>query len=270
MKHSIITFITIVFATTIFAQKETMVLFKTDMGNIKIKLYNETPKHKENFIKLINQKFYDGVLFHRVIKDFMVQTGDPDSKTAAKGAVLGNGGPGYTIPPEFNSKFIHKRGALAAARLGDNMNPKKESSGSQFYIVQGKTFTEQELTNMEAGMAQQAKMQFYIEYINKPENSKLKNRVDSLNRARDQAGLNNIVVELDNTIGKNFKPATFSPEQKKIYATIGGAPHLDGTYTIFGEVIEGMDVVDKISLVQRDKNDRPLEDIKIISAEIIK
>ncbi|MBI5218149.1 MAG: peptidylprolyl isomerase [Bacteroidia bacterium] len=250
--------------------KETVVHMKTDMGIIKMKLYNETPKHRDNIIKLINQKYYDGMLFHRVIKDFMIQTGDPDSKNAARGTFLGNGGPSYTIPAEFNPKLVHKRGALAAARLGDDMNPKKESSGSQFYIVQGKIFSEQELAQMEFNMNQQAKNMFYISHINKPENFKLKNKVDSLNKAKDANGINKIVADLDNTIGKGFVPAKFTAEQKKIYTTVGGSPHLDGSYTIFGEVLEGMDIVDKISSVKVDQNSRPLDNIKIIGVEIVR
>lgn len=187
------------FITTAFAQnsnnqsknmnsKETIVLLKTTMGDMKIKLYNETPLHRDNFIKLVNEKFYDGVLFHRVIKNFMIQTGDPESKNAPAGKRLGSGGPGYTIPAEIFPQIKHKRGSVAAARLGDQMNPKRESSGSQFYIV-------------------------------------------------------------DNP---------------------NGAPHLDNQYTVFGEVIEGLDVVDKIANVKTAPGDRPVEDVKIISATIVK
>jgi peptidylprolyl isomerase len=254
-----------------FAQnKETLILLKTDKGNIKLKLYNETPKHRDNFIKLVNEKFYDGILFHRVIKDFMIQTGDPESKKAAKGTALGNGGPGYTIPAEFNSKFFHKKGALSAARQGDDINPKKESSGSQFYIVQGKVFSEQEIAQMEMNLNKQTKTQYYIAYINKPENKALYKKIDSLQRAQDVKAIDKIVTELDNTIGKDVKPILFTPEQKKIYSTVGGTPHLDGSYTVFGEVLEGLDIVEKISLVPVDGNNRPNDDLKIISAEILK
>lgn len=198
-------------------QKETVVLISTSKGDIKIKLYNETPLHRDNFIKLVNESYFDGILFHRVIKGFMIQTGDPDSKTAKSGQMLGNGGPNYTIPAEIVSKYFHKKGALAAARTGDSMNPKRESSGSQFYIVQGKKFTDDELNMYE---------------------SRLK--------------------------------VKFSKEQRDAYKTVGGAPHLDGSYTIFGEVVSGLNVIDAISEVKCDKNDRPLEDIKIISVKIIK
>ena len=165
----------------------TKVLIKTSLGDITIALYDETPLHKENFIKLVNEKFYDGVLFHRIIQNFMIQTGDPNSKQAKPGEMLGNGGPGYTIPAEFNPNLSHKRGAVAAARLGDQVNPRKESSGSQFYIV-------------------------------------------------------------DNP---------------------NGTPHLNGGYTVFGEVISGMETVDKIAAQPKDGRDRPLNDIKIIEARIV-
>ncbi len=193
--------------------KMTKVLLKTSLGDIIIELSNETPQHRDNFIKLVNEKYYDGVLFHRIIQGFMIQTGDPDSKTAKPGQRLGMGGPSYRIPAEFVPSLYHKRGAVAAAR--DN-NPQKASSGSQFYIVDGKTFDETYLSMIEQ------------------------------------------------RTGK-----TFTPEQKQVYSTMGGAPFLDGDYTVFGMVLEGMDIVDKIAAQPKDPNDRPMEDIKIISATII-
>ena len=195
----------------------TQVLLKTTMGDIVIALYDDTPAHKANFVKLVNQKFYDGVLFHRIIKGFMIQGGDPDSKTAKPGQHLGSGDVGYTIPAEFVPTHIHKRGAVAAARMGDNVNPQKASSGCQFYIVDGTVY--------------------------------------------DNDKLNMIAMRT----GK-----TFTPEQVQTYTTDGGAPFLDGDYTVFGEVVKGMPVVDKIAAQQKDGADRPLEDIKIISATIIR
>lgn len=198
-------------------QKMTKVLLKTTFGDITVALYDDTPAHKANFLKLVNDKFYDGVLFHRIIKGFMIQGGDPNSKTAKAGQRLGDGDVGYTIPAEFVSGRFHKRGALAAAREGDQVNPKKASSGCQFYIVDGTVYDNDKMTMI----AQRT--------------------------------------------GK-----TFSPEQIEAYTTVGGAPWLDGDYTVFGEVIKGMEVVDKIANQQKDGNDRPLEDIKIISATVIK
>lgn len=198
-------------------QKMTKVLLKTTFGDITIALYDDTPQHKENFIKLVNDKFYDGLLFHRIIKGFMIQGGDPNSKTAKAGQQLGDGDVGYTIPAEFVPAHYHKRGALAAAREPDQVNPQKASSGCQFYIVDGTIYDNDKMTMI----AQRT--------------------------------------------GK-----TFSPEQVQAYTTVGGAPWLDGDYTVFGEVIKGMEVVDKIADQQKDRNDRPLEDIKIISATIIR
>lgn len=199
------------------AKSSTLILIKTTKGDIKIKLYNETPLHRDNFIKLVSENYFNDVLFHRVIKGFMIQTGDPDSKNAPAGKMLGNGGPVYNIPAEIIPGLIHKKGAIAAARTGDATNPKRESSGSQFYIVQGKKYTDEELDMFETRM-------------------KIK----------------------------------FTRDQRNTYKTIGGTPHLDGAYTIFGEVVEGLEIVDDIAYVKCDKNDRPLEDVKIISVQIIK
>lgn len=200
--------------TTAKPEKMTQVLIKTTVGDIKVALYNETPQHRDNFIKLVNEKYYDGVLFHRIIQGFMIQTGDPDSKTAKPGQRLGSGGPGYRIPAEIVPTLFHRRGTLAAAR--DN-NPAKASSGSQFYIVDGTIYDEGQL----AAISQRT--------------------------------------------GK-----VFTEEQKKIYATEGGAPWLDGDYTVFGIVTEGMDVVDKIAAQEKDAADRPVKDIKITEVKIIK
>jgi peptidyl-prolyl cis-trans isomerase B (cyclophilin B) len=196
------------------------VLLQTSMGYMVIRLSDSTPLHRNNFLKLVKVGFYDSVLFHRVIKDFMIQSGDPLSKTAPAGQPLGNGGPGYTIPAEFKASLYHRKGVIAAARMGDNVNPKKESSGSQFYIVHGKGFTDTELDMMETRQ------------------------------------------------GKKY-----SAEQRAAYKTNGGAPHLDGGYTVFGELISGHDVLDKIAAAATSKGmdrDRPVENISIIKAKLIK
>ncbi|PJB14429.1 MAG: peptidylprolyl isomerase [Flavobacteriales bacterium CG_4_9_14_3_um_filter_32_8] len=198
------------------SEKQTKIIISTSYGDIKLLLYNETPKHRDNFIKLVKEGFYDNTLFHRIIKDFMIQGGDPDSKNAAAGTMLGEGEIGYTIPAEFNASLIHKKGVLAAARQADNVNPNKESSGCQFYIVQGKPFSRAE--------------------------------VDKIIK-RKNAGREIII--------------SYSEEQYKIYETIGGTPHLDMDYTIFGEVLEGLEVIDKIAAAEKDRNDRPKEDIKM-------
>ena len=188
----------------------TMVLISTNYGDMKAILYNETPLHRDNFIKLVKEGYYDGTLFHRVIDGFMIQGGDPDSKTAKPNQMLGQGGPGYTVPAEFKQELIHKKGALAAARMGDNVNPQKASSGSQFYIAQGKRYTSEELNMLQARMGKQ-----------------------------------------------------FNQTQKDAYVNEGGVPFLDYEYTVFGQVIEGLEVIDKIAKVQKDRYDRPVEDVKM-------
>jgi cyclophilin family peptidyl-prolyl cis-trans isomerase len=177
--------------------KEKMVIISTIYGDIKIKLYNETPLHRDNFIKLASEGFFNDLLFHRVIKDFMIQGGDPDSKTAQPGAQLGNGGPGYNIPAEFVPGLIHRRGALAAAREADMVNPKKESSGSQFYIVQGKVFNAQELDFMEVRINQNIKNQIMGEILMDPNQLALRQRVDSLQKTGSMQGLTDMLQEYD-------------------------------------------------------------------------
>lgn len=253
---------------------ETKVLLKTDLGDISIKLYNETPLHRDNFVKLVNEGFYNGLLFHRVINKFMIQTGDPVSKSTKPGVMLGNGGPNYNIPAEIVTGKFNKRGALAAAREGDNVNPKRESSGSQFYIVQGDKFSQEQLNSMSEKIVSQKKNDFLVTYVNKPENIKIKAKIDSLQKAKNNNELKNVITDLNIKLKPDYDKITknggFTPEQKEIYMKEGGAPHLDGAYTVFGEVISGMDIVDKIALVEKDKNDRPVKDIKIISAQIVK
>ena len=231
MKYWIVAFLNFLIVFSATAQKDSTikkkdrkrdVLMQTTMGDIVIRLSDSTPLHRDNFLKLVKVGYYDSVLFHRVIKDFMIQGGDPDSKKAVAGRPLGNGGPGYTVPAEFRKTLFHKKGVIAAARTGDNMNPTKASSGSQFYIVQGKVFTDGGL--------------------------------DSVERFR----LN----------GRKI-PA----EQRAVYKTIGGTPHLDQGYTVYGDVVKGLDVVDKIATVQTSKaqdRDRPLQDVRIIKTKLIK
>lgn len=206
-------------ASDVRAQEaETIVLIDTDMGKVKVKLFNDTPKHRDNFIKNVNEKLYDGLLFHRVIKQFMIQTGDVNSKDAPMDKHLGDGDLDYTIPAEIvYPKYFHKAGMLCAARTGDDVNPERASSATQFYIVTGNFFTEMELDKME-----------------------------------------------------KEKNITLTPEQKQAYMLEGGAPHLDGKYTIFGEVISGMKTVMKIQLVETNEDDRPLKNIKIKSMKIVK
>lgn len=247
--------------------KMTQVEIKTSLGDIVVELYNETPKHRDNFIKLAKEGYYDGVLFHRVIKDFMVQTGDGKSKTAKKDDMLGAGDPGYTIPAEFvYPKYFHKKGALAAARTGDQVNPQRASSGSQFYIVTGQVYSEDQLhmieQNMEYGMKQSLFQSLAMQH---------RQEIEEMQRNGDRAGLerlqNELIPQVEAEYAKN--PAKLTQEQRQAYTTVGGTPHLDGQYTVFGEVVKGMDVVDKIQNVQTGVNDRPVDDVKVISMKVL-
>lgn len=196
--------------------------FQTTMGTFVVTLFNETPLHRDNFLKLVREGYYDGLLFHRVIRDFMVQTGDPDSREAPAGKRLGEGGPGYTLPAEIDPFLYHWRGAVAAAREPDNVNPERRSSGSQFYIVWGKVQTPEDLS-----------------------------------------AVNEVIKE--NTNGAT----EITPERYQVYRSQGGTPHLDGQYTVFGEVTSGLKVIKKMQAVKTDRNDRPLEDVRIVKARVL-
>jgi peptidyl-prolyl cis-trans isomerase B (cyclophilin B) len=231
MKKILLSVITVLFILTCFAQKDSTVkkkdrkrdvLIQTNYGDIVVRLSDSTPLHRDNFLKLVKVGYYDSILFHRVIKNFMIQAGDPNSKHAEAGRPLGSGGPGYTIPAEFRVTMFHKKGVIAAARMGDNVNPTKASSGSQFYIVQGKVFTDGGLDSLETGR------------------------------------LNGRKIPI---------------EQREVYKTIGGTPHLDQNYSVFGEVVKGLDVVDKIAIVKTSigaDRDRPVEDVRITKVKLIK
>ena len=247
-------------------EKRTLVKLETTMGNITVALYNETPKHRDNFIKLVKEGVYDSTLFHRVIKQFMIQAGDPDSKNASDTAMLGSGDVGYTIPAEFNPKFFHKKGVLAAARQGDDVNPEKASSGCQFYIVTGRKFTEPQLLGMENKINEQREEALFDSLARQH-----MKEIYKVRKAGDNAGL----LELQDTLEAQARELAdkeekfrFTPEQIKAYSTIGGAPHLDGSYTVFGEVTEGMEVVDNIEIAKTNRADRPIENIRILKASI--
>lgn len=237
---------------------------KTTMGDIKVKLYDDTPLHRDNFLKLACENFYDSLLFHRVIKDFMVQTGDPNSKHAEKGKMLGAGDPNYTIPAEINyPRHYNKYGALAAARTGDEVNPERRSSGSQFYIVTGRKFSPAQLKQMEGQMLNRRLQEKFQSLVrsNQAEISRMMSEKDSV-------GLEALRQKLISETEAAVHPEEIPQEIIDTYSTVGGAPHLDGQYTVFGEVIEGMDVIEKIQNAATDRNDRPLEDIRILSTKI--
>lgn len=243
-----------------------LVELKTTMGDIEVLLYNDTPLHRDNFLKLVNEGYYDGLLFHRVIDSFMIQTGDPDSKDAAPGKMLGSGGPSYTIEAEINyPKHYNKYGALAAARTGDQVNPERRSSGSQFYIVTGRTLTEQQFEQMQMQKHQEALQQTFQKLVNKNIDT-----IRTLQQAGDETALENLRQELIKQTEESVDTQVIPENIKQDYLTKGGAPHLDGAYTVFGEVVKGMDVVEKIQKVETDSHDRPKEDVKIISAKVKK
>lgn len=249
-------------------EHETKLKIETSAGDIVVKLYNETPRHRDNFIKLAQDGTYEGTLFHRVIKDFMIQAGDPESKNAPKGKMLGAGDMGYTIPAEFvYPKYFHKKGALSAARQGDNVNPEKASSGCQFYIVTGKVYSDSTLLDMERQMNQLRLNNSFQALVQK--NMKT---IYKLRREGNQDGLldlqDSLIAQAEAQVEKE-EPFRFTPEQVQAYTTVGGTPHLDGEYTVFGEVLEGMDVVDKIQRVKTDRNDRPEEDVVIEKVTVL-
>ncbi|MDE6703389.1 MAG: peptidylprolyl isomerase [Muribaculaceae bacterium] len=240
---------------------------ETTLGSFTVLLYGDTPRHRDNFVKLVKEGYYNGTLFHRVINEFMVQAGDPDSKNAAPGQQLGAGGPGYTVDAEFVfPKHFHKRGALAAARQGDQVNPTKASSGSQFYIVTGKKVSDAEMASMEQSMEQSALHSRFNQLA-----MAHMDEVRKMQQEGDNAGLQKLqeqlIAEAQAYVAEH--PVKMTEEMKEAYKTVGGTPFLDNNYTVFGEVIKGMETVDKIEKVETDRSDRPKEDVRIISMKVI-
>jgi cyclophilin family peptidyl-prolyl cis-trans isomerase len=245
--------------------KET-ILISTSFGNMKIKLFNETPQHRDNFLKLVKEHFYDSLLFHRVIEGFMIQGGDPDSKHAEPAKFLGDGDLKYTIPAEFVPSLCHKKGMLCAARNGDDVNPEKASSACQFYIVQGKVRTDEDLAAFEKRINKTLITKIKEDILNKVENKSLKEKIDAFKKEQNNDSLMVYYKIINKQVDEEFVKVphySFPPEHRTIYKTIGGTPHLDSQYTIFGEVIEGLDVIDKIAAVGKNKDDRPLIDIRM-------
>ena len=234
------------------------VKIQTMLGDIIVRLYDETPLHRDNFVKLAKEGYYDGTLFHRVIKDFMVQGGDPDSKGAPAGKMLGMGGPGYTIDAEIKDNLFHRRGALAAARLGDQVNPERKSSGSQFYIAWGQVYNEAQLRQF----SKQLRMQRVQDAFNALA-AEHRSEILQMRKERNRAGLQELQDRLASEAEKRVGLAGLSDEQIRVYSTIGGVPHLDGQYTVFGEVEEGLDVVEMIQGTATGRGDRPVADIEM-------
>ena len=235
------------------------VKIQTMLGDIVVRLYDETPIHRDNFVKLVKDGYYDGTLFHRVIKDFMIQGGDPDSKGAPSGKMLGVGGPDYTLEAEIKDDIFHKRGALAAARQGDEVNPERRSSGSQFYIVWGQVYNEGQLKQF----SKQLKMQKVQQAFNALAASH-RDEIMQMRRERNRAGLQELQDKLAAEAESQVKDGGLTEEQQKLYSTVGGTPHLDGQYTVFGEVEEGLDVVEMIQSSVTGRGDRPVDDIEML------
>ncbi|MEM6297917.1 MAG: peptidylprolyl isomerase [Bacteroidota bacterium] len=254
--------------------KDFLVTIETPMGTMHAILYDETPKHKANFIKLAQEGFFDSLLFHRVMEKFMIQGGDPNSKGSPPNERLGNGGPGYTIPAEFVDKFFHRKGALSAARQPDQVNPEKESSGSQFYIVQGEQFTAEQIKPMRENSELTILYQNFMRLLSKEGYEDIRTKYGQLQQERDEEGLKALIKECKPDIKKEFGVEANRPlteEQIEVYSTVGGTPHLDYEYTVFGQVIDGLDVVDKIAAVQTGQANRPTENIWMkVSVEEVK
>jgi cyclophilin family peptidyl-prolyl cis-trans isomerase len=242
-------------------EKEVLFEIYTSFGTMKGKLYNSTPKHRDNFIKMANNKYFDSLLFHRVMSQFMIQGGDPDSRDAEPGTLLGNGGPEYTIEAEFRDNLFHKKGVLSAARQPDNVNPALSSSGSQFYLVQGTVYTPEMLVTQAQRINQQKKGALMQAYLKDPSNKQDLEAVMYCQQNRLADSLNKIAARIEPLACADYVDFQFSPEQIKAYSTVGGTPHLDGGYTVFGEIYEGLEVIDKVAATPVDRNNRPLTDV---------
>lgn len=249
------------------SDKNVTIEIVTSMGPVTVMLYNDTPRHRDNFIRLAKEGFYDGLLFHRVVREFVAQAGDPFSRTAKPGQQLGDGNPGYKIDAEIlYPQHFHKYGALAAAREDENINPELQSSGSQFYIVTGKKYTPGQLKSQERAISREKEQE-----IRNRINAEYRDSLMALRRARDLQGMTALQDEITEKIDAEAKanPFRFSDEVREAYTTIGGIPHLDRLYTVFGEVVSGMDVIEKITEVPTDQMARPIDDIRIISMKVI-
>ncbi len=248
---------------------ETQVLMHTSMGDIQLKLYNETPKHRDNFIQLVKDGTYNGLLFHRVIKDFMIQGGDVTSKNAPMNKSLGAGDLGYTVPAEFNyPKYFHKKGALCAARTGDEVNPERASSASQFYIVTGKKYSDAELNQMEKQLENRLKQSIFarLQAENKP---KIMEYYRSGNKEELAILRDTLIGKTELEAEKRKDEAKLPKEIREIYKTEGGVPFLDNQYTVYGEVVKGIEVVDAIQQAKTNRQDRPTENVVITSVELL-
>lgn len=255
---------------TLNPEQDVLITISTSYGEMKAILYDQTPAHKANFVKLVNEKFYDGTLFHRVMPEFMIQGGDPDSKNAEAGQALGRGELPYKVLAEIRPGLYHERGALAAARKSDQVNPDKESNGSQFYVVQGKVFSNQELEKVFTDYAQL--YAYFDSLVRRPDQMPLLNQAMSIQNQGDPAKMQQFIISQKAAIESVYQVTLTKPiadQQRQIYTTVGGFPSLDGEYTVFGKVLSGLEVIEKIANLPRDANDRPLENVSMtVTAEV--
>lgn len=265
MRKLVVFFLSVVLLSACESKQDSVVKLETSEGIIRVKLYNETPLHRANFLKLAKDGFYEGILFHRVIEHFMIQAGDPDSKGARAGARLGSKEIGYVVKAEILPQFFHRKGVLAAARESDNVNPERSSSGSHFYIAQGRAYTEHELDSLVEMINGKRQAAFFEKLMKRHEIDILK-----MQSAKDMKGLENLNELISGEVSKLFvgEKLVLSEEQRRAYTTVGGIPHLDGAYTVFGEVVEGLDVVDRIAALPTDENNRPLKDVVILNMKV--
>jgi len=261
ISYSILLFL--LFAAYTGTAQERIVLISTNLGDMKFKLYDDTPKHRDAFIQLAKESYYDGTLFYRVIQNFLIQGGSRSSRNAPPGKRIGYGDPDKTVDDEIRLNHFHKKGALCAPRQPDEVNPYKQSDISQFYIVKGQVFTPGQLDTMELAVNRPIRQKIYDQIITEPVREKLK----QLKEEKKVSEFRDLADKLKKDIDAEYHMQTgileFSEQKRKAYTTIGGYPELDGKYTIFGECIEGFDVIDKIASLKTDKNNRPLQDVKI-------
>lgn len=265
MKKILAIFALVLFLFSCEKNEQKTICIETNKGVIKIRLYDETPMHRDNMLRLAREGHYEKILFHRVIEHFMIQAGDPSSRDARPGMRLGEGDIGYTLKPEILPSFFHKKGVIAAARESDNVNPDRESSGSHFYIAQGKVYTEEQLDSLVVNINEKR----HTAVFNRLRDARA-GEIAKLQLAQDYEALMKVNDEISDKTVELFaqEKLVLSPEQRRAYTTIGGIPHLDGAYTVFGEVVEGLDVVDKIAAMPVDEANRPMEDVKILKIRV--
>ena len=261
-------FLLMAMSTTAPSDERIKIRITTNFGEMIVALYDETPLHRDNFVQLVEKGFYDSLQFHRIIEQFMIQGGDPTSRNADSTAKVGDGGPGYTLPAEIVDTIYHKRGALAAAREGDDVNPQRRSSGSQFYIVQGRVLNELQIADVNRRRVMMYGNRGFQQFLNDTANADFKVQFQKAKREKDKEKIKQLMADHQTEITAITDQFKLNSVQEEIYTTVGGAPHLDGGYTVFGELISGFEVLDSIASVRTNKKDRPLNPV-IMEMEVI-